>query len=151
MVKILFLSEQDGLGATTLAVNFAQMAAKDGDRVLLIEANRSNPVLASLISPNVHVDLIDLMGVERIICHLRKDLSIIPILDEETSDILGDRAQRCIEGLAGNFDLVVIDGGTFNDQDDELLEMADAVNRVFHLTPEGIEMKANINSSKIKR
>jgi hypothetical protein len=45
---------------------------------------------------------------------------------------------------------VIIDGGTYDEDDDELMEMAEAVNRILHLTPEGIEMKPGINSFKIK-
>ena len=86
--KVLFVSKEDKLGTTTTAVNFAHIAAKSGHRVLLIEANRRRPILASLMSPNVRVNLIDLHGIKRIICELRPRLSVIPLFDEETSIVL---------------------------------------------------------------
>jgi uncharacterized protein involved in exopolysaccharide biosynthesis len=142
-VKALFISKEDGLGTTTIAVNVAQMAAKSGARVLLIEANQRSPVLASLISPNVGVDLIDLAGTQRIICQLRPRLSVIPLFDRETEEVLEARAQHCFKGIRKYFDFVVIDGGTFRRDDDEMLELVGSVNRVFHLTPEGIELQAD--------
>jgi len=142
-VKALFISKQDSLGTTVIAVNVAQAAAKAGARVLLIEANRRRPVLASLISPNVSVDLIDLAGTKRIICQLRPGLSVIPLFERETEKVLEARALHCFKGIRKYFDLVVIDGGTYSCDDEEMLELVESVNRVFHLTPEGIELPAD--------
>ncbi len=140
-VKILFVSNQDGLGGTTVAVNFAQMAAQAGYRVLLMEANRRHPILASLISPNVDVDLIELSGQRRIVCHLRPGLSALPLFDDKTSDMLETRADHCLKGINSHFDLVVIDGGTYDPDDKETIDLVDAVNRVFQLNPEGIDLE----------
>jgi MinD-like ATPase involved in chromosome partitioning or flagellar assembly len=150
-VKALFISKADGLGATTIAVNVAQMAANAGARVLLIEANRQRPVLASLISPQVSVDLIDLAGTRRIICRLRPGFSVIPLFEEETSGLLEERARQCIKGIGRHFDLVIVDGGTFADDDIETMELVDSVNRVFHLTPEGIELKTGRRAFQRRR
>jgi hypothetical protein len=138
--KILCISEKDNLGATTLAVNLAHIAAKAGHHVLLIEANQRRPVLASLVSRNVRVNLIEVSGVERIVCQLRPGLSVIPLFDEETSMFFEARAQRCMKGISRNFDFVIVDGGRFI-RDEEMMEMAEAVNQVFHLTSQGVEMK----------
>lgn len=140
-MKVLCVSKEDKLGATTIAVNFAHVAAKAGHRVLLIEANRRRPVLASLISPNVRVNLIELNGAKRIICQLRPRLSVIPLFDEETESLLKARAHHIIKGISGHFDVVILDGGRFVQDDDEMMDMAGAVNRVFLLTPQGIECK----------
>jgi len=145
-IKILFVSNQDGLGGTTVAVNFAQMSAREGYRVLLIEANRRHPILASMMSPAVAVDLIDLSGTRRIVCHLRPGLSALPLFDRETSGHLKARADHCIKGINRNFDLVVIDGGTYDQNDEKTLDLVDAVNRVFQLTPEGIDLRASRTS-----
>ncbi len=139
--KVLFVSKEDKLGTTTVAVNFAHVAAKAGHRVLLIEANRRRPILASLMSPNVRVNLIDLHGTKRIICLLRPRLSVIPLFDEETSVVLAERAHHCMKGIHRHFDVVILDGGLFV-ADDEMMDMTRAVNRVFHLTAQGIEWKA---------
>lgn len=141
-MKVLCVSKEDKLGATTVAVNFAHVAAKAGHRVLLIEANRRRPVLASLISPNVRVNLIELNGAKRIVCQLRPRLSIIPFFDEETESRLKARAHHLIKGIGGHFDVVILDGGRFAQDDDEMMDMVGAVNRVFLLTPQGIERKA---------
>jgi uncharacterized protein involved in exopolysaccharide biosynthesis len=150
-VKVLFISKEDGLGVTTIAVNAAQMAAKAGARVLVIEANRRRPVLASLISPQVNVDLIDLAGTKRIICQLRPGLSVIPLFSEETTLNLAERARHYIKGIGKHFDLVIIDGGTYAEDDTETQDLVDSVNRVFHLTPEGIELKTGRMSFRRRR
>ncbi len=139
ILKVLFVSKEDKLGATTIAVNFAHAAAKAGHRTLLIEANRRRPVLASLLSPNVRVNVIELDGAKRIICELRPRLSVIPLFDAEAESHLKTRAHHLIKGIAGHFDVVILDGGRFVQDDDEMMDMAGAVNRVFLLTPQGIE------------
>jgi polysaccharide biosynthesis transport protein len=142
-VKVLFVSKEDKLGATTVAVNFAHIAAKAGYRVLLIEANRRRPILASLISPKVRVNLIDLNGTKRIICQIRPRLSVIPLFDEETSIFLAGQVHHCVKGIGRHFDCVILDGGRFV-QDSEMMEMMGAVKSVFYLTAQGIERKAAV-------
>ncbi len=142
MAKILLVSERDKLGATTIAVNFAQMAAKAGHRTLLIEANRRRPVIASLLSPQVRTNLIELNGIRRILCHLHQGFDVMPLLDAQASEILEARAHHCVRGIAGHFDLVVLDGGTFT-QNDEMTEMIAAVDHVFCLTPRGLELSGS--------
>ncbi len=139
MPKIMFVSERDKLGATVLAVNFAQIAAKAGYRTLLIEANRQHPVIASLMSPDVRTNLIDLLGVRRVLCQLSQDLAVIPLLDAQSAALFEARAHHCVKGIKSHFDLIVLDGGTFV-EDDDMKEMVAAVDQVFCLTPQGLEL-----------
>jgi Mrp family chromosome partitioning ATPase len=138
--KILCVSEQDRSGTTTIAVNLAHSAARAGHRVLLIEANQRRPIFASLLSPNVRVNLIELAGIKRIICQLRPELSLIPLFDTDMTRLLKERTHHCTKGIRKHFDLVILDGGTFI-QDNEMAEMAGAVDRVFGVSGKGLSMR----------
>ena len=109
------------LGASTLAVNLARVAAARGLRALLIDANQAHPSLDLAIPRDAPKTLIEFAGRWWPLYRLppfAQSLSLIPALAREDGfyrSLVGETAKKRIGGIAGKFDLVVLDGPPASD------------------------------------
>lgn len=116
VIKILVSSVEPGAGKSVLAANLAQAAAQAGERVLLIDANSEHPSVSALAPVSDPPSLIQLGGTVRLAYRLwtgAGSLHLIPLTPAEkrlTRRLVKDQETDYIEGIAGNFDLVIVDG-----------------------------------------
>ncbi|MDB5595823.1 MAG: lipopolysaccharide biosynthesis protein [Hyphomicrobiales bacterium] len=116
VIKILVSSAEPGAGKSVLAANLAQAAAQAGERVLLIDANSAHPTVSALAPVSDPPSLINLGGTVRLAYRLwtgAGSLDLIPLSPAEkrlTRRLVRDQETDCIDGIAGNFDLVIVDG-----------------------------------------
>jgi uncharacterized protein involved in exopolysaccharide biosynthesis/Mrp family chromosome partitioning ATPase len=116
VIKILVSSAEPGVGKSVLAANLAQAAAQAGERVLLIDANSAHPTVSALAPVSDPPSLINLGGTVRLAYRLWSgagSLHLIPLSPAEkrlTRRLVRDQETDYIEGIAGNFDLVIVDG-----------------------------------------
>ena len=116
VVKILITSIEPGVGKSVLAANLAQAAAEAGERVLLIDANSQHPSISALAPHDEPPALIALSGTMRLAYRLwtgSGSLHLIPLSPAEkrlTRRLVRDQSTEFIEGIADNFDLVIVDG-----------------------------------------
>ena len=140
--KVLILSERRGMGATTFAFNLGQAAAAIGKRVLLIEAHWRNPTFETMIDRGSRSGLIDFLGTRRVVHQLNgSDLFIVPFSKDECEAVARIAARpryRCIHGIAGHFDLVILDGGSL-DQREILSDLAESVDQVLLVGQQWVE------------
>jgi uncharacterized protein involved in exopolysaccharide biosynthesis/Mrp family chromosome partitioning ATPase len=114
---VLITSAGESSGKTTIAVNLAHAAAAAGEHVLLIDGNPAHPSLAELLQPAMRPGLVELAGTTRVIYPLpqrdRGSLHVVPLLAAETQIVARLERRRSgvrFDGIAGNFDFVIIDG-----------------------------------------
>ena len=122
---VLVTSISAGVGKTTIAANLARLAAAQGARTLLIEANSRNPQLARMIEPDAKPGLIEVGGVERVLytatAHGAGSLCFVPIMASESRIVRrlsGRWGAARIEGIEGHFDFVIVDGPSSEDAAD---------------------------------
>ena len=118
--RILVATSVSGFASrTTVALGLAQAAAAAGGRALVIDADGKSSLLNGLVVPGAQPALIDLMGTNRLCYRIRSrdpgSLSIVPVTADEAKMALRlesrpDTAR--IDGISGNFDLVIFDGPT---------------------------------------
>jgi uncharacterized protein involved in exopolysaccharide biosynthesis/Mrp family chromosome partitioning ATPase len=118
---VLITSASEASGKTTIAVNLAWAAVAAGEAVLLIDGNTGHPSLTELLRPGQSAGLVELAGTTRVIYSIsRRDhgsLHVVPLLaaEEQIVTRLERRANaERFNGIAGNFDLVIIDGPTIS-------------------------------------
>ncbi|HUZ66059.1 MAG TPA: cellulose synthase operon protein YhjQ/BcsQ [Beijerinckiaceae bacterium] len=133
---VLVSSLSNGVGKTTIVANLARLAALEGARALIIEANASNPRLARLLEPESRPGLVDLGAVERPIYEIPGEgegsLHLVPILPFErriVRRLSGLASTRRYEGLSDQFNFVMIDGPSAEDIAD-LRPLATAADRI---------------------
>ena len=130
---VLVTSLDEGAGKTTASLALARAASERGARVLVIEADNNHPVLSGFVQDGPP-DLIDLMGMLRL-CHrlaADPDVRVVPISDGEEMVVrrLSRRATvETIDGIAGNFDIVVLDGDAIGPRSDMAM-VAQAADKV---------------------
>lgn len=145
VVKILITSIESGTGKSVLAANLAQAAAEAGERVLLIDANSAHPTLVGLVPPSDPPSLIDLNGTIRLVHKLWEgagSLHLIPLSPAEkrlTRRLMRDGAADHFDGIAGNFDLVIVDGPVAG-LEDESLALAAATDEIIMVEGAGTTM-----------
>jgi polysaccharide biosynthesis transport protein len=133
---ILVVSLAPQVGKTTIAANLARFAGEQGLRALLIEANPANPQLSRLIAPGAEPSLIMVSGTERVIYEVpacrKGSLHLVPILPAEARIVRRLRTRPDafrFPGIAGHFDVVVVDGPSAEDSQD-LRDLAAAADRI---------------------
>lgn len=117
--SVLVTSATAGEGRTTVALNLALVAAADGWRVLLVDADTARGTLSKTLDAANNAGLFDLIeGRATLASVLLTDtdtgLSVLP-LGNATGDLRKANPQEIAAKLLGEFDLVVIDGGTSAD------------------------------------
>ena len=146
---ILVTSLEEKSGKTATAIALAQAAAQDGARVLLIEANNNAPVLKRHVA-DTPPDLIDLMGTLRLCHHLAQapTVRVVPISDGEDMQVrrLSRRDAPAIDGIAGNFDIVVLDGGAIG-PDADLAMVAEAADSIVLASRSGALSRGEISAA----
>jgi uncharacterized protein involved in exopolysaccharide biosynthesis/Mrp family chromosome partitioning ATPase len=116
LVVVLVTAAAPRLGASTLAVNLARLAAARGLRALLIDAHQAHPSLDLAIPRDAPKTQIELAGQRRQLYRLppfRKSLSVIPAPAPEDRLFrfpADNSAKKGIDGIAGKFDFVIFDG-----------------------------------------
>ena len=120
---ILVTSLLENTGKTVFSLALALAAARQGKRVLLLDANADNPCLERLVSAGERPSLISLSGVQRLIYEFEPmeglPLFVVPIVPDEQGCVQRLKARgvtNLYDGISGHFDLIVIDGGIISDQ-----------------------------------
>ena len=139
-LTIMVAAAERRCGKTATAVSLAHAAAATGERVLLMDADAVHPGLSRVIDLKQEPELIDLMGTFRPCYGLaeaaRSQIQVVPVLEGESQlvrRLLRRTAAKNIEGIAGNFSVVIIDGGTIG-EDDNSIEVAEAADRIVLVT-----------------
>ena len=114
-----FVSAFPNEGKTTTAKNFASLAASQGERVLLIDADLRNPNLTRALAPRATEGLVEILGgrrnpTELMFVEERSGLSFLPGATHkrvpQTGEVLGsERMGRLIESLGERFDTIILD------------------------------------------
>ena len=122
VVRILITSLEPSTGKSVLAANLAQAAAEVGERVLLIDANSAHPTVSTLAQSSHSPVLIDLSGTLRLTFEIWSgagSLNLIPLSPAErriTRRLARDGETDQIDGINGNFDIVIVDGPVATDE-----------------------------------
>lgn len=135
---VLVTSAVPGEGKTTLAAGLARLAARAGQKVVLVDGDMRRPGVAKALGMAVTKnDLVDLLaGTAELTDVLRKDRGTDLILlttrklTSNAPDLLGSQAmEKLIASLRESFDLVVIDSAPLLPVNDTkvLAGLADAV------------------------
>ena len=137
---MLITSAAEASGKTTIAVNLAHAAAAAGEDVLLIDGNPAHPSLAELLQPAMQPGLVELAGTTRVIYPLSQQdhgsLHVVPLLAAEERIVARLERRRSavrFDGIAGNFDFVIIDGPAIS-AGEEARIAADAVDCIVFVT-----------------
>ena len=114
-----FTSTVPNEGKSTLAINFAQLIAHAGGRVLLIDADLRNPSITRGLAPGAEAGLIDIVaGRAKLedVCWQDTDsgLTFLPVSGSvklvHTSEILGsERVRNFFQSLRDRFDYIIVD------------------------------------------
>ena len=132
--SILLTANRRCIGKTTIAVNLAQAAIREGLNALLVEGRQDAPRLAELIDPEDRPGLTRLGDDEKAVFHLARSadvaLKFCPILP--SGNLIVRRIAKRSDTIcydAKEFDLVIVDGSTLDKVStiENLLEQFDGI------------------------
>jgi capsular exopolysaccharide synthesis family protein len=135
---VLVTSSVPDEGKTTVAVSLARLAARSGERVIIVDGDLRRPSVAKSLSlPDDNKGLVDVLTGETVLDQCvttdpRSSALVLTASKGATSppDLLGSVSmKRLIEGLKSHYDLVVIDSAPLLPVNDTkvLAQIADAV------------------------
>jgi succinoglycan biosynthesis transport protein ExoP len=114
-----FVSALPGEGKTLLTINFAELLAKQGSRVLLIDGDIRNPGATRLLAPLSPRGLIEYLHGETLLCDLlltnpATGIKFLPTISKRrvpfSAELLGSSAMvKLIEEVRNEYDYIIFD------------------------------------------
>jgi Mrp family chromosome partitioning ATPase len=135
---LLFTGARQGAGTTTVLLNLALTAARQGRRALVIDANLRRPAVAARLGLEGGAGLLDVLAgqstaAQALAATEQERLLVMPA-GRPAALLAGAGCVRAVvEEIKGRFDLVLIDGPAWDGRSAALL--AEAADAVFLVAP----------------